>query len=208
MLRRSGAVVDRYGLQKWFRKIPAMRQYHVDIVKYIQSNVLKNVSFLETGCGIGQTFVVLNRCGYSNFVGIEKDWSTATAARDFLSSYGIDAKIIHDDGLGADKWVSPQSMDVYLPLNWTYFTPEFERVFDIGVNVLKRDGLMVIDIIRDDYSPSTPKEARGYDNYPQKHSIEEIIRLAASKGLTLDRLDECYGARSNLYLKRVAQGRS
>ena len=135
MLERSVDVVDQYSLQKWFRKTPMMRRYHVDIVDYIRSNVSKEAFFLETGCGIGQTFVVLSRDGYRNFTGVEKDWSTVLAARDFLNSFKVEAEVIYGDGLMADTWVTPCSKDVYLPLNWTYFTSRMDVVFEIGIKV-------------------------------------------------------------------------
>ncbi len=202
LLERSAQVAEEYNLERWFRKIPPMRPYHSGAVRAVKNIMHKGSVVLETGCGIGQTFVMLSRYGYKDFIGIEKNSATYHAAYKFLSLYGIKARLFNDDGLNALKHISEDSIDVYLPLNWAHETPQLESVFDIGYKVLRPGGLMIIDIIRDDFKPYYKKEIIIYAMYRYKRSVKEIRDLAVRKRFNILGLDERYGSRFNIYLKK------
>ncbi len=187
MQERTAAVVEEFGIQDWFLSIAALRDYHCAAVRFLTRRYpargRREMVVLESGCGIGQTFVILAKHGFSNFIGVEADEATCRAARKFLGLYGIDAPVFHGDGREIGRWADAGSVDIYLPLNWTYFVPDLERVFETGAQVLKPGGLLVVDVVRDDFTPSTAKDAAAYDGYPFKHSLEEVRALAQSVGL-------------------------
>ena len=177
--RKSAEVVGRYGIQDWFCGNPQPYQTHA--VRYIRKHVPKDATILETGCGIGRTLVVLHRYGYRSFIGIETDHQTVRAAREYLAAFRVEAKVIHDDGLNAATWIDTSSIDVYLPLNWTHYTPHLARVFDIGFSVLTDSGLMIIDIINKDFVSSSLQDMETYHNsYPYRYSKAEVFQMLPS----------------------------
>ena len=182
---KSAEVVERYGIQDWFRGSP--QSYQIHAVRYIRKHVPKDATFLETGCGIGRTFVVLHRYGYRHFIGIEADHQTVRAAKEFLAAFRVEAKVIHDDGLNATTWIDTPSIDVYLPLGWTNSIPHLARVFDVGFSVLKDSGLMIIDIINKDFFSSSLQDMETYHNsYKYKYSKAEVLSLARAKGFSVE----------------------
>jgi len=185
MGRKSAEVVQRYGIQDWFRGGP--QSYLIHVVRYIRKHIPKDATILETGCGIGRTFVLLHRHGYRSFIGIEADHQTVRAAEEFLTAFRIEAKVIHDDGLNATTWIDSSSTDVYLPLNWTHDTPHLARVFDVGFSVLKDSGLMIIDIINKDFVSSSLQDMETYHNsYKYRYSKAEVLSLARAKGFSVE----------------------
>jgi SAM-dependent methyltransferase len=201
--KRSERVVLEFGVQKWFRKIPPMRSYHWDIVQHIRKNQNLSSVILETGCGIGQTFIMLEHYGFRNFIGLEKDEATYNAAMSMLKQYGLPVRLIHGDGLSVSRWVELESVDIYLPLNWTYFVSEMTQILSDGFKILKPDGLMVIDIIRSDFQPTTSKEALTFSRYPFKHSLKSFCQQSEELGFHILKLDANYGSRINVYLSKT-----
>lgn len=204
MRDRSQYVIEKYNLQGWFRKVPAQRLYLTSIIDYIRRNVRQDAQILETGCGIGRTFVLLARVGFRNFIGIENDGPTCRAADEFLKLYGLHADLHHADGLDALECLKGKKVDVYLPLNWTYMTPAFNEVFAIGRKALTPGGLMVVDVIRDDFICSSAKEVATYARYLHKYSLDQVRQIAARHGFDLISFDERFGARVNVYLRARA----
>ncbi len=185
--RKSAEVVKRYGIHDWFCVSPQSHDYHLHAVRYIRKHVPKDSTILETGCGIGQTFVVLHKYGYHSFIGIEANHQTVRAAEEFLTVLRVEAKVIHDDGLNATTWIDPSSIDVYLPLNWTHSTPHLAKVFDIGFSVLRDSGLMIIDIINKDFVSSSLQDMETYHNsYKYRYSKAEVLSLARARGFSVE----------------------
>jgi SAM-dependent methyltransferase len=201
MRERSAYVIDKYGLQGWFKKVPSQRFYHTSIISFLKDRVPKDAVFLETGCGIGRTFVLLAQSGFRRFIGIEKDAATHRAAQEFLSLYKIKAELYNDDGLNALGYLNGKKVDVYMPLNWTYEIPQFERIFDVGREALRPGGWMIVDIIRSDFVPATSKEQIVFDRYRYKRSVDQVRRIATEKGFEVVSVDERHGARVNFYLR-------
>ena len=200
--QRSKYLVEKHGIQPWFVKIPQRRNYHVAVVKYLRKNVHRDALVLETGCGMGQTMVVLHRYGFRRFIGVEKDKATLDAARELTSSYGIDVRLIHASGESYAGWEIAGEVDVYLPLNWTYFTPRIDGVLEAGLRVLEPGGLLIIDVIRNDYIAPNDREMRIYrDSYPYKRDPKEVLSLARSLGYRLEAADHGFGWRSLLFFR-------
>lgn len=207
MQERTAAIVEEFGIQDWFLSIAALRDYHCAAVRFLTRRYAARergeLLVLETGCGIGQTFAILAKHGFSHFIGVEVDEATCHAARKFLRFYEIDAQIFHGDGRETIRWVEEESVDIYLPLNWTYFIPDMDRVFETGARVLKPDGLMVVDVVRDDFAPETAKDAAAYEGYPFKHPLDEVRTMVQSAGLAEAGREE-FKWRWNFYLTRTA----
>ena len=130
---------------------------------------------------------MLHRYGYRSFIGIEADHQTVRAAKEFLAAFRVEAKVIHDDGLNATTWIDTPSIDLYLPLNWTHYTPNLARVFDIGFSVLKDGGLMVIDIVNKDFVSSSLQDMETYHkSYKYRYSKAEVLSLARAKGFSIE----------------------
>ena len=206
MLARTTAVVDEYGIQDWFLSIPAMRDYHCGAVTFLRHHTARRerarLTVLETGCGIGQTFVVLARDGFQEFIGVECHRRTWEAAHKFLEMYGIHARLINGDGRRISDWVDDGSVDVYLPLNWTCVCPGIETVFQGAWRVLRPRGLMAIDVVRDDFVPASDKEAAPYERYPYKYPLSDIRSLAESTGFDVLACGD-YRWRCNFYLQKA-----
>ncbi len=201
--RKSTEVIKRYGIQDWFRDSPQSRPYQLQAVRTIRKQVPKDATILETGCGIGQTFVVLHRYGYRSFIGIEADHQTVRAAKEFLAAFRVEAKVIHDDGLNATTWIDTSSIDVYLPLNWTHYTPHLARVFDVGFSVLKDRGLMIIDIINKDFVSSSHQDMEPYHNsYKYRYSKTEVLSLARAKGFSVEYVSRPFLWRWLMYFRK------
>ncbi len=201
MLQNSRDVVEKYNIQKWFTKIPAQRAYHQKITQFIAQNFKSDSTILESGCGIGQTFCILARYGFKNFIGVEVDHNTFLGAKEFLMRQNVEAQLYECDGLDVLKFQPEDTVDIYLPLNWTYFTSQFDKVFEIGRKVLKSNGIMIVDFIRNDYVPKTEKEKKVYNNYPYKYSLNDVKVYYQSNKFEIIDIDESDDVRVVFYLR-------
>lgn len=197
----SEITVSKYKLQKWFNKIPAQRNYHQEIIKFIENNLKKDDVILETGCGIGQTLATYHHHGFKKLIGVEKDHPTYLGAKYLLNEFNVPTTLHNLDGLEVETIIENNSVSIYLPLNWTYFIEDFDKVFKIGSNLLIQNGFMIIDFIQKDYNPQTIKEKKTYDLYPFKHDITEIQLICQKYELKIIKIDDSDLPRVLLYIE-------
>jgi len=203
LAKRSSRLVDECGIPEWFRTLPNMRLYRREIFDYIGKRFPRDSLILESGCGIGQTMVVLWRHGFRRFVGVEADEATFRACQELLRQYSIPAQVFSGDGREISKWIEPESVDVYLPLGWTDKIPDLEKVFESGCEVLKTEGHLIIDVIDQDYQPIDEAERKTVERYPHRHDVDQSVRLAEAHGLELIRRDDQFGCIVNLYFRKI-----
>ena len=180
-----------------------MRLYRREILEYIGQCFPRDSLILESGCGLGQTMVVLWKKGFRRFVGVEADEPTSRACQELLRMYSIPAQIFNGDGREVSKWIEPESIDLYLPLGWTDKIPDLERVFESGCEVLRKGGHLIIDVIDQDYQPIDEAERKIFELYPYLRDVNQSIRLAEQHGLELIRRDDQFGSIINLYFRKV-----
>ncbi len=194
----SQHVVAELSLQPWFKKTPRTRDYHRYVTHWISRHIRHDSVILETGCGIGQSFVVLSRAGYSRFIGVEKDAPTLEGCHRLCRQFGISPQLHEGDGTRVEEIVSPSSADVYLPLNWSYFAPEITPIINAAPKILKPGGTLILDIVRDDFKTADVKERATYDRYPYKRDVDHVIAEIRSNGMKLIESEKRFGARSVL----------
>ena len=195
-IRRSGELVEAHGLHHWFKRIPPVRPYHAAAVRFLRDNCPRDGIVVETGCGMGQTFVVLKRIGFRHFVGIDTGAAAIQAARQLLDHYGIRARLCCDDGLNLTRHVLDGSVDALLALNWTYFLDSIAPVFETGWQALKPGGFLVIDIL-DAHDPRKKSEPG-----KRSYALAEARSLAEEAGFEVVRVDEGLNGRFNLNLRK------
>jgi 2-polyprenyl-3-methyl-5-hydroxy-6-metoxy-1,4-benzoquinol methylase len=121
-------VVDQYALQPWFisaHKGIGWRNIHA--LHWIEKNIEKNSTILDTGTGIGLNLFWLAERGFINLQGFDIDSNTISAGKNIVTNHYDD--LIHlfvNDGLQPTCVKTIKNIDFIIAINWTYFLDNFD----------------------------------------------------------------------------------
>lgn len=200
---RSRQLVEKYQTQSWFKKTPFERDYHLAVMRFMRKHAARNKYVVESGCGIGQTLVILNAMGFKKLAGVELDTKAYSAAKELLSYYQVQAELYNADAMIVSGLFKPDSVGAYLPLNWTYFVPDMNAVFLCASKILTLNGLLVVDSIDLNYRAKNSKDAATYAKYPFKRTEQEISEMARRNGFVSVAPILRFGSRMIFFYQRV-----
>ena len=165
---------------------------------WIDRYMPRSASIFEPGCGSGANLLWLASKGFYTLQGSDIDISVLNFSRYLQEELGFAIHTWQDDALHPKKL--PEYQDVILSLNWLYHIPgaSLNAFLKIYKPCLKRDGIVVIDIIDNSYNKirnnsfhtndaKKPLELRRPSEYAFRMSKDEVVEAAAQNGLKVVR---------------------
>jgi SAM-dependent methyltransferase len=142
--------VVKYGVQDWFimaHKRIAWRC--IQPLLWIEKNIDKNASILDTGTGIGLNMIWLAERGFTDLHGFDIDTKAVEAGREITAEYANCIHYFVDNGLYPQYVKNTKPADLIIAVNWTYFLNEFclNDFFQIYRRILRNKGKIVLECI-------------------------------------------------------------
>jgi cyclopropane fatty-acyl-phospholipid synthase-like methyltransferase len=143
-------VIVKYGVQDWFimaHKKIAWRC--IQPLLWIEKNIDKNASILDTGTGIGLNMIWLAERGFTDLHGFDIDPKAMEAGREIAVEYANHIHYFVDNGLSPQYVKNIKPVDLIIAINWTYFLNEFclNVFFQIYRQMLRNKGKIVLECI-------------------------------------------------------------
>ena len=178
-------VVRIHGAEPWFNGTPWQRPYAREAIRLASRWGDRALPVHDIGCGIAQMIVLLQSAGFPDLSGCDREANHVAAAEDLCARFGVPAAITLADGVDYVRSLPPQSAGVMMTLNWTYHLDAAQtRDFLLQTRRALR-GILIVDIIRADYSP-VPNETQEYESsYRTKWTCKEFEACAAAAGLAV-----------------------
>ncbi|MHA1401996.1 MAG: class I SAM-dependent methyltransferase [Candidatus Heimdallarchaeaceae archaeon] len=206
----SQSLVRQYGVQTWFDLTPRERKYSKDLLEWIDKMIPREARILETGCGIGQILAELWFMGYYDLTGVEVDYATVACGIEFLSYFGVKAKIYQKDARFVNDLFNEELYDLILPLNWTYREEvDLKKILLQHSTLLVDGGWLVIDVIDSTYDNPyhtsdmmKPERDRRLTEYPNRYSVQNIQSMAELLSLEVQLVRKDYFPRYVYYMKK------
>lgn len=186
------SVVEKNQANPWHGKSCINRPYHRDVIEWVLKNVTPDSTLVESGCGIGQTFVILSQFGFKKFKGIEIDEKTCQAGKDLCSIYDLnECELINGDGIQCA--LSLKNINAYLALNWSFHTEDMKGIIDSAAKMLVEKGKFILDIKNENWNASHP--------HMQHHSLLETLHFS-EPSFKLIKVDAHYEDRIVIYFEK------
>jgi len=191
-------ILDRHGVQPWFKYIFSSRSTRWDIwepCQWISQHCAQDEHVLETACGVGFNLMWLAGRGFKNLYGFDIDQRAIAAGNEIATKQGLVLRLWVDDGL-CPKHLPRDRFSAVIALNWTMLLAGFklEDFFDKYLPCLTEGGVLIIDAIDTAYNSipnnqyltsdwEKPEDQRQPSEYKFRASKEDVARIAEARGL-------------------------